>query len=368
MDKLLSGHGLTVPKTSPAYKKLCRSILAAQQQAFKIEMGRLDGDYTREAAAAGNGGPLSSAGSAAGAMPYASVFAPTPTIVEAVKLYLEHYSHRDKRTNAEKERVLQRFVESLPGKEATLLKDIAKAHCIAFRNAYSQLPRRIPDKLRGQSIGEILNTLKGQPYIRLTHSTVNHALTDLRHFFVWAIRHDHYTAGKNPVDGIDFEGVKEKSSEVYSDADLKGIFSHPEFLSQQTSSPARYWLLWILLYTGARRSEVDQLDLTDIRQEESVWFFDFRFNEEKGTRLKNFASVRRTPVHSRLIDLGLLDYVYSLRKAKQTALFPKLPGEGKRRGKGRSTVGDAVGKWFARMRTLAKVSPERRPYTASGIR
>jgi hypothetical protein len=53
VDELLSTHNLTVAKTSPAYKKLSRSILAAQQEAFRIEMGRLDGDYTR---GAGNGG------------------------------------------------------------------------------------------------------------------------------------------------------------------------------------------------------------------------------------------------------------------------------------------------------------------------
>jgi integrase len=187
---------------------------------------------------------------------------------------------------------------------------------------------------------------------------VNYALTDLRHFFTWAIRHDHYTAGNNPVDGIDFEGVKEKSSEVYTDADLKAIFTHPAFLREKASSPARYWLPWILLYTGARRSEIDQLDLSDIRQDDTgVWFFDLRFNEEKGTRLKNESSIRRVPVHSQLIALGLLDYVASLRKGKETTLFKKIALDGSKRGKGRSTVGDAVGKWFARMiQARAKVT------------
>ena len=352
VDELLSAHGLAVPKTSPAYKKLCRSILAAQQQAFRIEMGRLDGDYTR-----GDGGSLRAGQTgAAGATHYASIFAPTPTITEAVKQYFEHYTHRDKRTNEEKERALQRFGETLPGKEATLLKDITKAHCIAFRNAYSQLPRRIPDKLRGKTIGEILTALKGTGYVKVTHSAVNHALTDLRHFFVWAIRHDHYTAGENPVEGIDFESVEEESNDPYTDADLKGIFRHPEFLDQQAARPERYWLLWVLLYTGARRSEIDQLDVADIRQDEAgTWFFDIRFHEEKGLRLKNKVSIRRTPVHSRLIAVGFLDYIESLQKVKQTVLFEKPAGSDKR-DRGRSTVGDAVGKWFSRLKVSAKVS------------
>jgi hypothetical protein len=95
VDELLSAHGLTVSKTSLAYKRLCRSILEAQQQALRIEVGRLDGDYTRK----GNIHRAGVSSNAAGATPYVpSVFAPTPNITEAFKLYIEHYSHRDKRT------------------------------------------------------------------------------------------------------------------------------------------------------------------------------------------------------------------------------------------------------------------------------
>ena len=53
----------------------------------------------------------------------------------------------------------------------------------------------------------------------------------------------------------------------------------------------------------------------------------------------------------------MLDYVEARRKAKQTALFTKPPDRNHKRGKGRETVGDAVGKWFSRLRVLAKVSP-----------
>jgi integrase len=92
-----------------------------------------------------------------------------------------------------------------------------------------------------------------------------------------------------------------------------------------------------------------------------VWFFDFRFDEEKGRRLNNVQSIRRTPpVHSRLIAIGLLGYIASLRKAKQTALFEKHASTNNKRGTGRRTVGDAVGKWFSRLRVSAKVSPAKK--------
>ena len=92
-----------------------------------------------------------------------------------------------------------------------------------------------------------------------------------------------------------------------------------------------------------------------------MWFFDFRFDEEMGRRLKNVQSIRRTPVHSRLIALGLLGYIASLRKTKQTVLFEKPANTtNNKRGTGRRTVGDAVGKWFSRLRISAKVSPAKK--------
>jgi integrase len=251
--------------------------------------------------------------------------------------------------------VFQRFTDSLPDKKATLLKNITKAHCIAFRNAYSELPRRIPDKLRGLSVGDILKSVKSTKYIRLTHNTVNQALIDLRHLFTWAIRHDHYN-GKNPVEGIEYEGVKGKSYEPFSDADIKATFNHPDFLDQRNKYPARYWLPLILLFSGARRSEIDQLSLADIRQDDhGIWFMDLKFDEESGKRLKNTVSIRRVPVHSHLLEVGLMEYVADLRKRKQSLLFAK-PEQQRKRGKGRDTVGDQVGKWWGRLLKSAGVT------------
>lgn len=299
VDELLSLHKLTLDKTSPAYKKLCRSVLVAQQRVVKMEMERLSGNYLEE-------GPQTTQhhkqSTSSGEASY-NVFAATPTIKEAVALYMEHYAHRDTRTNKEKATVIQRFTESLSTGPDTFLKDITKAHCVAFRSAYGQLPKRIPDKLRGLPMGEILEKSKGQPYIRMTHSTVNQGLSDLRHFFTWAIRHDHYL-GKNPCEGIDYEGVKKRSYEPFTDSDIKAAFTHPDFQAQRVKNPPRFWLTLLLLYTGARRSEIDQLTLADIRQsEDGIWFMDLKFEEERGRRLKNVASIRRVPVHSKLIQL-----------------------------------------------------------------
>lgn len=345
VDELLASHKLTLSKTSPAYTKLCRSVLVAQQRVVKIEMERLSGNYLDDQIAAVQPQRIQPGGH--------NIFAQALTISDAAKLYMEHYAHRDQRTNNEKAAVLQRFTESLSKASATFLKDITKADCVAFRGTYGQLPKRIPDKLRGLPMGEILRQSRDKPYVRMTHSTVNQGLSDLRHFFTWAIRHDHFV-GKNPCEGIDYEGVKKRSYEAFTDSDIKAAFTHPDFLDQRTKNPPRFWLPLILLYSGARRSEIDQLTLADIKQDEGIWYMDLKFEEDRGRRLKNEASIRRVPIHSHLLELGLRNYITERRRdaheredSDGLMLFPKPPK--KKNSKGRETVGDAVGKYWARL-------------------
>ncbi|MDP9132489.1 MAG: hypothetical protein M3M98_05065, partial [Nitrospirota bacterium] len=55
LEGLLKEHGLKVQETAPAYKRLCRALLAAQQRAFTIEMQRMDGDYSAQLPGMGQG-------------------------------------------------------------------------------------------------------------------------------------------------------------------------------------------------------------------------------------------------------------------------------------------------------------------------
>lgn len=69
--------------------------------------------------------------------------------------------------------------------------------------------------------------------------------------------------------------------------------------------------------------------------------------------MKNEASKRKTPLHSRLVDHGLLAYVGQVRKkyGDKSLLFPLS-----KKIRGRATVGDATGKWFQRHRELVGVT------------
>jgi integrase len=66
------------------------------------------------------------------------------------------------------------------------------------------------------------------------------------------------------------------------------------------------WCILISLWSGMRLNECAGLAVADIRQVENVWVFDVRENSER--RLKTPAATRLIPIHSKLIEVGLLDY------------------------------------------------------------
>lgn len=84
--------------------------------------------------------------------------------------------------------------------------------------------------------------------------------------------------------------------------------------------PDFYWCPLIALFTGARAEEIASLDLEQIYPVRGIWVIDIL----KG---KNANAQRRVPIHDKLVALGLVDYVASLRTAGHKKLFPHIkPG------------------------------------------
>lgn len=323
--------GLTI--TSPDFPRLCHLLLRAQQRIYRTEIDRLEGTWTAN-------GTVESMAVEEG---------PILPVSEAVKKYIQHYGHRDERTNAEKLVILKRFMETLPSGGAAPLNRIKKPEVIAFRDLYAQSPSRQSAVHRGKTLPALVKMLNGKGTKRITKATVNHALTDLRHFFVWAMRHDLYLDPRNPVDGVDLEGEVTEHFEAYDDHELVAMFTHPYFLEQRETYPARYWLPYVLLYTGARREEIARLSPQKIQRDPSgIVYFDIKTDPATSKKGKNEYSRRRVPVHSRLIELGFLDYVEAHKR--RPILLVKEQGCGVRSGKGRDTVGDSVSKWHAILR------------------
>jgi integrase len=77
------------------------------------------------------------------------------------------------------------------------------------------------------------------------------------------------------------------------------------------------WIILIGAYSGMRLNEICSLDVADVKEAGGIWHFDI-------TAAKSEAGVRCVPVHSRILQAGLLGYLERLQPGQA---FPSLkPG------------------------------------------
>ncbi|MBB3995970.1 integrase [Sulfitobacter undariae] len=120
---------------------------------------------------------------------------------------------------------------------------------------------------------------------------------------------------------------------AFSVEQLREVFKNPVWTGshserRQTKSGQQifkngiYWCPLIGAYTGARREEIAGLAPTDIVEIDGVTCLSIEDSELR--RIKNLSSRRLIPIHSHLVDLGLLDHIEQARNNNQNSLFPDL--------------------------------------------
>lgn len=122
--------------------------------------------------------------------------------------------------------------------------------------------------------------------------------------------------------------AKVKDTDFTQD-ELRSVFSSPVFAGCKDNAlhrkfgDAASWLPLLLYYTGARREEVAQLKVNEVKQIQGIHCLDIMTSGDDGERGVKTASSRRViPLHQDLISRGFLSYVQTLPADGQ--LFPKL--------------------------------------------
>jgi len=209
-----------------------------------------------------------------------------------------------------------------------------------FKSKILKLPAGIKTKpqYRTKSIDEILQMPDVPPMAR---NTQNKHLNRICGLFKWAVING--LTDKNYASGLPIGKDKNARSKVdpFTDADLIKLFESPEYREYKFKCAYQYWVPLIALYTGARLNEICQLHLQDIKQVGDLYYFDFN-DEEEDQRLKNSNSRREVPIHTKLVDLGIMTYINQLKLSKETRLFPDI----KRNSNG--SYSDAPSKWYSR--------------------
>lgn len=174
-------------------------------------------------------------------------------------------------------------------------------------------------------------------------------------FFEWAMASGHYPKGDNPASGHVSYSQREKRArkklgfKAYDRAQIQALFA-PEALGRLSES-AR-WASLLGLYTGARASEVGQLLVRDVFEEDGIPCL--RISDEgEHQKVKTEVSLRTVPLHPELLKMGFLDWVDGKRKAGDTRLFPAA----------KATAVNRQGNWITKAfsRHLAEVGKEWEP-------
>lgn len=218
---------------------------------------------------------------------------------------------------------------------------------IEFISTIKKIPPHISKnkKYKGKTLGEII-AMGDKP---ISPEYVKKRIERVSTFFGFASEKKH-----SKVTGVEinvFEGEskaagarpKGKTSRLpFSDSDIASLLYGNETQAKTYNNPYHYWLIPMGLLTGARLNELCQLRLDDIKSIDGVWCIDIN-NEGEGKRTKTASSVRVVPLHEKLINLGLLQYVEALKSAGHERLFPELKEL-------RDGHGQAASKWFNRHR------------------
>lgn len=158
----------------------------------------------------------------------------------------------------------------------------------------------------------------------ITPQTAEKYLNMARAFMNWCETEGFIEKVPGKKISVDYK-VTEKARLPFTQDELKALFSSPIwrgcYSHARRSRPgtmifknAYYWIPLIAVYTGMRCGEIVQLRHMDIHTAEGVSYFDV--NDDNQKKLKTKYSRRRIPIHPRLLEWGLADFLAKRNKGK----------------------------------------------------
>lgn len=115
----------------------------------------------------------------------------------------------------------------------------------------------------------------------------------------------------SPTNNVKYES-KSKGYGVYSHTEMRKLVTH-----FATLDGWKRWGFLLLAYTGARRSEIANLKVSDVRLDDDSQRHYIMIEDSKTE-----AGIRQVPVSLRLIDMGFLNYLEG--KHRSDKLFPEI--------------------------------------------
>ena len=298
-DSVLQDAGLTIDPTSVSYVRLCRGLLRAQVEYFRLAEAWRGGDFS--------------------GTPADPLFAQPVTSARPVR-------EEPKEDPRSKSMPLSELVEAFIAtkirdgvwKEATQRNSPRKLRLFA-----ETLNNKPVDLVTRDDIRDWRDTLDD---LDLAPNTIRQHFSVIGSLFNWA-KQEGKASLDNPTKGLAPKGDK-GTREAFTPDDLKTLFHSPLYTghwrTDRRERPGtelvkdhKFWLPLVALHSGLRVEEAAKLTLADLREVEGVWCFCV-------AKAKTDAGNRIVPVHPRLVHLGLLEHRADVERSKGAQLWPEL--------------------------------------------
>lgn len=221
-----------------------------------------------------------------------------------------------------------RYISDLLG--SVRINALSPEHIRDYQKFYSKIPVRAQvDKFTISQLAKMVGASKAAKTIKDHYGVIST-------FLSWCEGKAYPVNGSlNRVltkgSGIKANDKNANKRVPFSDEELESLFNSKAYVETgEFKTSAMYLCALVDLFTGARMSEILQLERRDIYQEDKIWVIDFNDTSHDGIdpykRLKRAGSHRVVPVHSQLIKLGFIDFVET--KDKRIFDDEKRDGEG----------------------------------------
>lgn len=198
----------------------------------------------------------------------------------------------------------KKYVENITGKDCRMVSQ--KIH---------NLPKKWKERYKDQFLSDIM-ARENEDVISLT--SVKKYLRIFKEFLEFCKVNQYINDSFQSFISI---SRRKESIEVkaFTKDELKKIFdptTYPRVMDRKYAY--RYWIPLLALFHPVRLNELCQLYIEDVRLDKGVWYFRLT-DERKDQHLKNPQSRRIIPIHPKIIELGFLEYINSIREASNKA-------------------------------------------------
>jgi integrase len=320
-DRLIAKHGLPFDKGSEEHGAFVRALAESTIDAMGVFARRAGGEFDAKPRA-----PIVrevKAKSAANANP-------GETIADLFERWAsERLAKKKKRfdTVNQDRKKIQQFAAFVGADRA--VDSITAQEVFEYRETLRDLPPKWAAKktFKGLSIREAAKRARELDLPRLAFTTINQHLSTISPLYTWLAKQPAWVGLPNPCNGLFHDDAKGNNPRPpLTTTALNKLVSSPLFTGfladghehtpgDMHADDWRKWVLFATMFTGARVGEIAQLRVGDVYQERGVWLVHILEEETDSLTTKNRGG-HHVPVHSRLAQLGFVDFVKRQREAR----------------------------------------------------